>query len=412
MLPELSILKQFLLYKEWEDFKDRLSVKDLPKEIQPIYSLLYNYHSTNESKADLTVADLGNIVAGVVSKDRDYYLGVVEQLEKLEVSADTTAKLVLRILANKQLNAISLAAHDAKEGRLSIEDAEKLFDQFREFRSTHTVEESFPYISDDLETIIHDVYQTPGLRWRLSTMNRMLGSLRNGDFGFLYARPECGKTTFLASELTYMAEQAKGDVVWLANEEDGKKVMMRLYQATFGIDLVTLMSDIPKWKQLYHEKYNGRLKVISDLSYMTKASVKRLCDHLKPSLLVIDQLSKINGFANDRKDLELGTACEWGRELAKTYCPVVAVHQADGTAEGVKWLSMNHVANAKTAMQAEADWLLGIGKVNDPGYENVRYLSLSKNKLTGDPDTDPNLRHGKMEVLIDPTRARYKDIHT
>ena len=71
---------------------------------------------------------------------------------------------------------------------------------------------------------------------------------------------------------------------------------------------------------------------------------------------------------------------------------------------------MANVANAKTAKQAEADWILGIGKTNDPGYEFVRFLHLSKNKLAGDEDSDPTLRHGKREVIIDPNVARYKDI--
>lgn len=354
---------------------------------------------------------MSNLLVASSIKDKAYYLGVVENLEKLEVSADTTVKLVQRIIANKQLNEISLAAHDAKEGRLDIENVKSLFQQFLTQGEEQQQEEESPYISDDLEFIVQEVYAKPGLRWRLNTMNRMLGSLRNGDFGFIFARPETGKTTFLASELTYMAEQASGDVVWLANEEDGKKVMLRIYQATFGIDLVTLMADTEGWKKAFKEKYNGRLKVISDISLMSKDKIKRLCDKLKPSLLVVDQLSKITGFADDRKDLELGASCEWGRAMAKMYCPVVAVHQADGTAEGVKWLNMNHVANAKTAMQAEADWILGIGKSNEIGYDAVRYLALSKNKLAGDQDTDPTLRHGKMEVIIEPIQARYKDIH-
>lgn len=71
---------------------------------------------------------------------------------------------------------------------------------------------------------------------------------------------------------------------------------------------------------------------------------------------------------------------------------------------------MANVANAKTAKQAEADWILGIGKTNDPGYEMVRFLHLSKNKLSGDEDTDASLRHGKREVLIEPSVARYVDL--
>lgn len=338
-------------------------------------------------------------------------MGMVEAIQALDVSDGTTRQLINRILANKQLAEISMAAHDAKEGRVDIERVRQMFKEFEASSNSSEKEEELPYISDDLETIINDVYVKPGLRWRLNALNRMLGSLRHGDFGFIFARPETGKTTLLASELTCMAEQATGDVIWLANEEEGGKVMLRIYQATFGIDLVTLKSDPAYWKKKFQEKYQGRLKVISDLSVMHKGNVQRLCDKLKPSLLIIDQLSKITGFSNDRKDLELGASCEWGRTMAKSYCPVVAVHQADGTAEGVQWLNMNHVANAKTAMQAEADWILGVGKNNSPGYENLRYLALSKNKLAGDPDTDPTMRHGKCEVLIEPIVARYKDIH-
>jgi len=414
MLPELSILKQFLLYKEWEDFKDRLSVKDLPKEIQPIYSLLCNYHSTNESKADLTVADLGNIVAGVVSKDREYYLGVVEQLEKLDVSAATTAKLVLRILANKQLNAISLAAHDAKEGRLSIEDAEKLFDQFKEFRSQEAVEETEdPFTSDDLEYLVAESVQKPGLRWRLKTLNEMLGSLRKGDFGFLFARPETGKTTFLASEVTYMASQLTeddGPILWINNEEQSNKVMLRCIQAATGCTLTQLYSDQQGYNKQFQKLTKGKLKILRDVSLVHRNTVEQLCKKLKPSLIIFDQIDKIVGFDSDRDDLKLGAIYQWARDIAKRYGPVIAVCQADGTGEGVKWLTMGHVANAKTSKQAEADWILGIGKVHDPGYDNVRYLHLSKNKLMGDKDSIPDQRHGKRECLIDPQTARYKDI--
>jgi hypothetical protein len=96
--------------------------------------------------------------------------------------------------------------------------------------------------------------------------------------------------------------------------------------------------------------------------------------------------------------------------LLSNIAPVIAVCQADGTGEGQKWLTMSNVANAKTSKQAEADWILGIGKVNDPGYDSLRFLHLSKNKLLGDVDTKPDQRHGRREVLIEAPTARYKDI--
>ena len=71
---------------------------------------------------------------------------------------------------------------------------------------------------------------------------------------------------------------------------------------------------------------------------------------------------------------------------------------------------MNDVNNSKTGKQGEADFILGIGKVPDEGLETYRYFHLSKNKLQGDPDTEPAMRHGKFEVRIQPDIARYYDI--
>jgi hypothetical protein len=125
---------------------------------------------------------------------------------------------------------------------------------------------------------------------------------------------------------------------------------------------------------------------------------------------VFDQLDKVKGFEADREDLLLGAKYQWARELAKDFCPVIAVSQADGSGEGKKWLTMENVANAKTSKQAEADFILGIGKTNQDGFEYIRHLHLCKNKLMGDQDTIPDQRHGRRDVILDPTRARYKDI--
>jgi len=415
MLPELSIIKLFLTYNLWENYKDKLSVRDLPKELQPVFSVLDNYHNTNENKANLTVADLANLLVSVSHKDKEYYLGVLEQIQKLDVSADTTAKLIQRIIANKQLNEISLAAHDAKEGRMDIEQVNSLLQKFRELQEEHKQEEQDAtlFASDDLEELVEGAFKTPGLRWRLTTLNQMLGSLRKGDFGFVFARPETGKTTFLASETTFMCEQLKdedGPILWINNEEQSDKVMLRCIQATTGCTLPQLFSDLSGYNKTFKETTKGKLKIIKDVSIIHKSTVEKLCRRYKPSLIIFDQLDKIVGFAADRDDLILGAIYQWARDLAKQYGPVIAVCQADGTGEGVKWLSMNNVSNAKTSKQTEADWILGIGKVNDPGYDSIRYLHLSKNKLLGDEDTIPDQRHGRREVLIDAQTARYKDI--
>jgi hypothetical protein len=185
--------------------------------------------------------------------------------------------------------------------------------------------------------------------------------------------------------------------------------MLRCYQAALGYPLEKLFSSISAARDHFRKITKGNVKLI-DQATLTRREVDAICADVKPALIVFDQIDKISGFAADRDDLVLGAIYQWGRELAKTYCPVVGICQADGTAEGVKWLTMAHVANAKTSKQAEADWILGIGRSNDAGYEMVRHFNVSKNKLVGDPDTLPDMRHGKWDVLIEPQLGRYRDI--
>ena len=358
------------------------------------------------------MSDLANLLFASSAKDKDYYSGVLEQLEKLEVSEDTTLKLIQSILAHKKLKEISLAAYDVTEGKLEPDKMKQLLEDYLKQTEEQEKGETFDFISDDLEELAHDTIKKPGLRWRLSALNQMLGSLRKGDFGFIFARPETGKTTFLASETTHMSEQLgddDGPVIWFNNEEQGNKVKLRCYQAALGLNMTKLFSNLAGNRDAYMAKTKGKHKIF-DAGIIHKSTVEQVCKQYKPSLVIFDQIDKITGFNNDREDLRLGQIYQWARELAKEHCPVIAVCQADGTGEGQKWLTMANVANAKTSKQAEADWIVGIGKIADAGYENLRFLHASKNKLMGDEDTLPDMRHGRKEVLINAGIARYEDI--
>jgi hypothetical protein len=277
---------------------------------------------------------------------------------------------------------------------------------------TATVTEEFEFVTTSLSTIIHEIFQKPGLRWRLDALNKSLGSLRKGNFGFLFARPEVGKTTFLASEISSMLSQLMDDhgpIIWFNNEQVGAEVMLRMYQGYFGIRLEQIKANPEKYEREFEEQTKGKFKLV-DNANVSKQLVEKILKQFNPSLVVFDTIDKIKGFQADREDLRLGSIYIWARELAKQYCPVMGVCQADGTGEGVKWLTMDNVANAKTSKQAEADWILGIGASHGEGMQFIRYLNISKNKLMGDDDSIPKMRHARMEVLIEPEVARYKDI--
>lgn len=335
-----------------------------------------------------------------------------EQINAAEASSGSVHKLIESIIVGKLLRELSLDAYEVAESKANMtalmEKIEKL-KAMTEGVSEDGTQSDYDFITDDLEVLVNENITKPGLRWRLQTLNRMLGSLRVGDFGFIFARPETGKTTFLASEVTHMASQTDRPILWLNNEQAGSAVMLRCYQAALGVDMTTLFRDMASNKRRFMELTHGNIRLY-DSGQIHKKTVEKLCKQLKPALIVYDQIDKIQGFASDREDLRLGSIYQWARELSKEYAPSIGVCQADGTGEGQRWLTMAHVANAKTSKQAEADWILGIGKIPDVGFETIRYLHASKNKMVGDPDSVPELRHGRMECLINADIARYEDI--
>jgi len=185
--------------------------------------------------------------------------------------------------------------------------------------------------------------------------------------------------------------------------------MLRIIQAHFGATLQDLAKDLGGYEERYQTEVGKKL-LIPNWDTTHKKDMEALCKEYNPSFIVIDQLSEVHGFHNDREDLRLGAAFRWARELAKVYdCPIIAVNQADASGEGKKYLDMGNVANSKTEIPAKADFILGIGKSNDQGFELIRHFNISKNKLMGDPDTDPRQKHGRFDVLIQPEIARYKD---
>lgn len=339
--------------------------------------------------------------------DKQIYDTLFKRLTDAEITAETGSIILQEQKQRKAALRLAEFAYKRAQGQI---DSGALQDVLSSL-AVEEVQEELPLkeINLDLEDLLERSYAEQGYRWRLDCLNKSLGSLRSGDFGFIFARPETGKTTFLASEVTNFLSQTERPIVWFNNEEQGDKVGIRLLQAYFGVPMDVLLASPKKFKAEYMSRIGKKLHLF-DAALIDRRDVEKIIKRINPGLVVYDQIDKLRGFTNDREDLRLGAIYQWARELAKGSHAAIGVCQADGQAEGVRYLTMEHVANAKTAKQAEADWILGIGKTHDTGTEYVRFLNISKNKLFGDKDSIPDLRHGRFEVIIEPTIARYKDV--
>lgn len=405
-----KLLLNKTIYNKYNNIINMDFYKNNSKELFKIFTVLTKLHESSNDDITLENFALGYFTHYPVFRDEEklYVDGFLTTVASVEYDEDSAKELLKAHHEKIVASEIAIKALDISQGRGE-------FTQITDLMNTLEIveeEQEEMFVTSNLSELMAEIYTDKGLSWRLETLNKSLGSLRKGDFGFFYARPETGKTTLLASEGTYMALQAAekgwGSVLWLNNEEKGSKVMLRCFQAAFGITTKELYDNLAKYEKLWNEQYADIIR-IRDNAKLTRNEVEKLCEKVNPSLIIFDQLDKIAWPDNERYDLKMKAIYQWGRELSKAYAPFLAVCQAGGSAEGKKYLDMTDVDSSYTAKQGEADFMFGLGKTHDEKEENLRFISISKNKLMGDKDTLEDMRHAKVPIIINPTIARYSD---
>ena len=373
--------------------------------VKQIISDMHSYYQQHDVLDWEEFSDWFNIAKHPNIKDnkRDEYNRIFDRMASIEEDElplldDILHSFIARDYG-KQLADLSWSM--AEEGVDNSGDISTLLDSFNEAMGT-TNPMTSNLVTTSLADIVRSRLEGEGYKWRLNCLNRSIGSLRKGMLIIIGARVETGKSTFLCSETTYMAAQMSKDksVLWFNNEEDGEKVKYRIIQSSLGWSNL----DIDSQPDLAEEKSGWHKFNLYDKGEIHKQEVITMCKELKPGLVVFDQLHKIRGFDNEgRDDIKLQKLAAMARDIAKEYCPVMVIHQADATAEGQKWIGQNQFAGNKTTLPGEADAIIMIGKEDD---SNLRYINIPKNKLGG---SVPSERYGKYTVTIKGDTARYTD---
>jgi hypothetical protein len=413
-MNELILIKQFLNKATYEKYSKYLSldyIRHNYPEIHKIFIVLDKFHQQFDLENDASVDDLKayffSQYPALKKGEVDGYNAIFNRIDEVEIQ-DVVVDQVLE--AHRQRSsAFKLASigFDVSEGKRDFGEFRAAFTESeQDFRP---VESPIEFVTDSLDELHQATYAKPGVKWKLKTLRKMMGSLRKGDMGFIFTRPEVGKTTLLADQGSYFAHQLDGPYIHFNNEELGHKVKIRYMQAALGKTTRELFADKEANEKRYLDFTNNQIKIY-DAAAIEKSDVEEICERLQPRFIVFDSIDKIKGFTEDRDDLVYKQIYAWARELAKDYGPVIGVCHASVSAERKRWLEMDDVAYAKTAKQGEADWILGIGALYEAGQEFIRHLHLPKNKLMGDDEMDENFRHGKLDVRIFPEIAQYDDL--
>jgi replicative DNA helicase len=342
----------------------------------------------------------------VAAKDVDANLeaGIMERL----VSADVASRLV--DLIAKYNNGDEVDFYSSV--RAEVERFEQQID--RKVKS--------PEVKDDIGDLLKAEEDDTGFHWRMACLNRSIKPLREGDFAVLSARPDKGKTSFCAAELTHMAAQIDGiypgeyrPILWLNNEGPGRNIVTRCYQAA----LEATIEDLVRRNQAGnlradYAKAIGRADNlrIFDIHDMWNHEVEDLIRLHNPSIVLFDMVDniKFGGEANNngqRTDQLLEAMYQWARVLGvKHHCAVLATSQISADGDGMQWPTLPMLKDSKTGKQGAADIIITMGTVNDPMLDNSRYMGTTKNKRkrSGVPSSP------MQEVLFDKDRCKFVEI--
>lgn len=394
-------------------FKEHVKKHNVSPITLEIFNVLGEYWDNYPERTDFNYAEFRtffSIVKGRKLKDPSAYEVAFDNLKDAldkpsPIVKDLLGKLIETDYAT-QIYDVCLKIGTGMGGEL--ESIEPLLNAYKKEVGS-SVEKDEVFVKPSLDYLSSTV-ASGGLNWRLKELNVALGPIRKGDFIIIAARPETGKTTFTASEASYMMEQLQPDehVIWINNEEASNKVMMRVIQAYSQVTSSELLGNPKKYEEDFLDGGGQRFLILDDDSGIKSVNkIATLFKEFKPGLIIFDQLDKVHGFKQDREDLRIGQLYEWARDVAKEYCPVIAISQVDGTGEGEKWIQMNQLRGSKTDKIGEADAIITIGKSNEPGMDLQRFIHVPKNKLFGGAETLEAHRHGCFEVDIEPARARY-----
>lgn len=404
----MNILTILNTKENYSKYKELLKNIILPKELEYILKYIDIYYNTHDS-IDWSSFREWFLIKNSASKDIELYDPILSKLENSEYS-EADSEEILEELINRDV-AIKIADH-----ALSIGDGKetdftpiKTLLSDRDSQLLSAGEEDELLVMEDVENLLDTIQSAGHLNWRMEELQKSCGPIGKGNLVLIGARPEVGKTTFLCSEASYMLQQLGADecILWFNNEQPGEEVKYRFYQSLLGWTNADMQSNwyntLVEVKKLIGDP--NRIKII-DKGNLNKGDVLKRLDKYKAGLIIFDQARKLKEFdRNERNDVQkLASIYSFLRTIAKTYAPVITVHQARGDASGVLYPEDNQLEGVQTEVQGELDVQIMIGKTFESGREYDRGINIVKNKLFG---ADPAYRHAKWEVKIEPEIARF-----
>ena len=407
----LYILRTLLTKEKYDKLKSEIDISIFQNGAREIYKTISNIYKDNPNITQINFSDLKLAYFNTYYPNTSYASQkniheLIDSLERQEEPSDdvvaTALKSMYRIKKADELARICLDISN-NPSSTSLKQVEKFMANVDEEQTQQESEA----VTKDVDEIVEALQEQGEFKFNLPSLQRATNGIGRGNFMIIFARPDVGKTAFwvslVASPNGFAWQEKKVSI--FANEEPAIRTQMRLLNASTGLQRGNILNgsrDLAKqkWSTIspYIENFDCVGKTMDDLD--------EYCSTNDVDILIIDQLDKINvtGKYNATHE-KLREVYTQSRELAKRHnILVIGMSQASAEAQGRSRVTFSTMENSKTGKAAEADIILGIGKEDE--VENyledcVRFVTLSKNKLTGD--------HAEFEVILRPTISRYAE---
>lgn len=407
----LYILRTLLTKEKYDKLKSEIDESIFQNGAREIYKTIgYIYRDnpniTQINFSDLKLAYFNTYYPNTSFASQKNIHELIDSIERQEEPSDdvvaTALKSMYRIKKADELARICLDISNNPSSS-SLKKVEKFMANVDEEQTQQESEA----VTKDVDEIVEALQEQGEFEFNLNSLQRATNGIGRGNFMIIFARPDVGKTAFwvslVASPKGFAWQEKKVSI--FANEEPAIRTQMRLLNASSGLQRGNILNgsrDLAKqkWSTIspYIDNFDCVGKTMDDLD--------EYCSTNDVDILIIDQLDKINvtGKYNATHE-KLREVYTQSRELAKRHnILVIGMSQASAEAQGRSRVTFSTMENSKTGKAAEADIILGIGKEDE--VENyledcVRFVTLSKNKLTGD--------HAEFEVILRPTISRYAE---
>ena len=405
-MMELALIKTLLNREFYDNHKgircpDKIFSKDVRKIKQALDTAMEAYDN------DFTVSDLqavfNRVNASMTTANRMQYEDLFKRIEiaepiKEEIAEDTLSQLFQQHVGDRVAN---LGFDFVNGAENSLEPLRKLLEEYKDDFTPNT---RIEWDDHSFDTVLALSKEESKWKINIPPLADRVEGISGGHFIVVGARPNTGKTSFhaslVAAEGGFAQQGAK--CILLTNEEAYNRVVLRYIGAS---SKMCVKEELPNNIALARSRY----KPVADKIKIKESGgknmdwVESVVKHERPDIVILDMGDKFAEQRSDRTDITLRAAAIHARNIAKQYdCAVFWMSQLSAEAQDRTAPNMSMLEGSKTGKAAEADLMLLIGMSAEVEGEdnNIRYINVAKNKLSG--------WHGKIPALLDVKRGIYR----